>query len=431
MLGTYRFLTFILYPFFITLIYLRSIFNKEDKLRFKEKIFSTAFNIKRDRNRKLIWFHAASIGEALSILPLVEKINNLNKNIDFLITTVTLSSAKLLKKKLTKHNCVVHRYFPLDIERLTEKFLDGWEPDLICFVDSEIWPNFLFKIKEKNIPLILINGRITKKTFKKWNMFPVFAKKVFNNFDLCLPCSIESKKNLKMLQVTKISHIGNLKFSARPEKERFNESDTKTLDAFKVWCAASTHKEEEVVAIKTHLKIKKKFNNVLTVIIPRHVNRTSHIKKITAKFNLNTQILNDKDVIKNDIEILIINSFGVLFKYFNYCKNIFIGKSLIERLKYNGGQNPIEAAKLNCTIYFGPYVYNFQEIYDFLKINNMAEQINNEHDLSDKIIESFEKTKVIDYQNINLLNNYGEKILQDTVTELEKFIKIKNENLKT
>ena len=431
MLLVYRFISYFFFPLFIIIIYFRSIFNKEHKIRYKEKVFSSHFRIYKDNQKKLVWFHAASIGEFLSIVPLINAIDKKYKNINFLITTVTLSSSKLFEKIFNNQSNITHRFLPLDLENLSENFLNNWKPNIVFFVDSEIWPNLLFKIKEKNISLILINGRITKKTFKKWNMFPVFAKKVFNNFDLCLPCSIESKKNLKMLQVTKISHIGNLKFSARPEKERFNESDTKTLDAFKVWCAASTHKEEEVVAIKTHLKIKKKFNNVLTVIIPRHVNRTSHIKKITAKFNLNTQILNDKDVIKNDIEILIINSFGVLFKYFNYCKNIFIGKSLIERLKFNGGQNPIEAAKLNCTIYFGPYVYNFQEIYDFLKINNMAEQINNEHDLSDKIIESFEKTKVIDYQNINLLNNYGEKILQDTVTELEKFIKIKNENLKT
>jgi 3-deoxy-D-manno-octulosonic-acid transferase len=114
-----------------------------------------------------------------------------------------------------------------------------------------------------------------------------------------------------------------------------------------------------------------------------------------------------------------------LFKYFAYCKNIFIGKSLIKKLSAVGGQNPIEAAKLNCKVYFGPYVYNFQEVYDFLKANNMAEQINDEYDLSNKIIKSFESSKDIDSGNIDLLDNYGNKILQHTIIELDKLVDIK------
>ena len=136
-------------------------------------------------------------------------------------------------------------------------------------------------------------------------------------------------------------------------------------------------------------------------------------------------MLNEGDIINNTGEILIINSFGVMSKYFDYCKNIFVGKSLIKKLSTTSGQNPIEAAKLDCKIYFGPYVYNFQEAYDFLKNNNMAEQINNEYDLSDKIIENFKTPKKLNHQNINLLNSHGDKILHNTIVELNKLIKIK------
>ena len=149
MLQVYRYLTYFLFPIFIILIYFRSLFNKEDKKRFKEKIFSSHFMARKDNSKKLIWFHAASIGECLSILPLIDEINNKNNNINFLITTVTLSSSKLLENKLNKYNNIDHRFLPLDIILLVENFLSSWKPDLVCFVDSEIWPNFLFKIKEK------------------------------------------------------------------------------------------------------------------------------------------------------------------------------------------------------------------------------------------------------------------------------------------
>jgi len=428
MFVIYKCLTFILTPFFILLTFCRLILKKEDKLRFKEKIYSSSFNPERDDKKKLIWFHAASIGEVLSILPLIEKINNSNKELEFLITTVTLSSANLLKKTLTRSKNIKHRFFPFDTRNLSKEFLSKWKPDLVCFVDSEIWPNFLFEIKEKDIPLVLINARITKKSFRKWNFFSNFAKEVFNNFDLCLACSEESKNNLKALQVKKLSHIGNLKFTVKIDGEKLNQTNLKILNNFKVWCAASTHEGEEIVAIKTHLEIKKKYKNVLTIIIPRHINRTSDIQKLTSKFNLNSQILNDGDIVNSDKEILIINSFGVLYKYFDYCKSIFVGKSLVKKFKKSGGQNPIEAAKFGCKIYFGPYVYNFQEVYEFLKANNISEQINDEYDLSRKIIKDFSEPKIANEKNINLLNNFGEHILHRTISELNKLEVIKNEN---
>mgnify|MGYP006133020873 CR=1 FL=1 len=428
MLSIYRILTYLLYPLFIILIYLRSILKKEDQVRYREKIFSSSFKSNRNNEKKLIWFHAASIGETLSILPVIIEMNKLQKNIDFLITTVTLSAANLLKKKLDQCSFISHRFFPLDTEDLSEKFLNVWNPSLVCFVDSEIWPNFLFKIKEKKIPLVLINARITRKTFKKWNLFPNFAKKVFGNFDLCLPCSMDSNKNLEKLHVKKLSYIGNLKFSVKIQKENIKEINIRELKKLKVWCAASTHEGEELIVIKTHLEIKKKYKNILTIIIPRHISRVPTIKNLMNKFNLNVQVLKEDDTINADKEILIIDSFGSLNKYFNYCKNIFIGKSLIKKLSHVGGQNPIEAAKSNCKVYFGPYVYNFQEVYDFLKNNNMAEQINGEYDLSKKIIKNFESSEKKKSQNINLLNNYGDKILKDTIIKLNNLAKIRNEN---
>ena len=389
MLQVYRYLTYLLFPLFVFLIYFRSILQKEDKTRYKEKIFSSHFNVNKNNSKKLIWFHAASIGECLSIIPLIDEINNKYKNINFLITTVTLSSSKLIESKLNQYHNIAHRFFPLDVEHLTENFLNNWKPDLVCFIDSEIWPNFLFKIKEKNIPLLLINARLTKKSFNKWKIFLSFAKKVFNNFDLCLVASEESKNNLSKLQVKNLKYIGNLKYSAQNIVDEITDSNKKILNNYKTWCAASTHDGEEIIILKTHIEIKKKYGNILTIIIPRHVNRTFYIKNLSKKFNLNSQVLGDNDLINFNKEILIINSFGVLPKYFNYCKNIFIGKSFLEKKKNVGGQNPIEAAKLGCKIFYGPYVYNFQEVYDRLKSYGIAEKINNEMELAEKIMKNF------------------------------------------
>jgi len=422
MLQVYRYLTYFFFPLLVLIIYFRVIFKKEDKVRFKEKIFSTHFK-SFSNNKKLIWFHVASIGECLSILPLIDELNNNHKNINFLITTVTLSSALLLDKKIKKNKNIFHRFFPLDLNNLADSFLNNWKPNIACFVDSEIWPNFLFKIKEKKIPLLLINARLTKKSFTRWKIISNFAKKVFNNFDLCLAASKESNNNLKELEVKNLKYIGNLKYSVQNNFDELEDSNKKILNNYKSWCAASTHDGEEATILKAHINIKKNYSNLLTIIIPRHVNRSHHIKNLSKKLNLNAQILSENELINPNIEILIINSFGVLPKFFNYCKNIFIGKSLIKKKKNVGGQNPIEAAKSGCKIFHGPYVYNFQEVYDHLKSYDIAEEINNEQELSEELIKNFETPLTTNQKKLNLLNNYGNKILKETALEIEKYLK--------
>ena len=223
MIKFYRIITTLLYPFFILLIILRKFLNKEDKLRYKEKIFSSDFFSNRNDKKKLIWFHAASIGEVQSIFPLVKKLDNENNNLEFLITTVTLSGGNIVKKKFLANKNVIHRYFPLDVDFLVKKFLNKWKPNLVIFVDSEIWPNLIFEIKKRKTPLALINGRLTKKSFNKWMLISKFAKNIFNTFDLCLPANKESEKNLKALSVKNLIYIGNIKFSAEVEKKDLND----------------------------------------------------------------------------------------------------------------------------------------------------------------------------------------------------------------
>ena len=151
MLRIYRSITLCFYPLFIALIYLRKVFKKENSESFKGKLFPSNFLINKDKTKNLIWFHAASIGEAQSVIPLIKKILNELNNTEILITTITQSSAMLIRKNFEKYKNVKHRYLPLDIKFLIDKFLDGWKPNIVLFVDSEIWPNFLLEIKERNI----------------------------------------------------------------------------------------------------------------------------------------------------------------------------------------------------------------------------------------------------------------------------------------
>ena len=161
MLLVYRVFTNILYPFLFLFVYLRVLLKKEDSKRYKEKLLVKNFNVRKSYNKKLIWFHAASIGEFKSIIPIIEKLNINKKEYQFLITTTTITSGNLAENELKRFNNAQHRYIPFDVNYLVDKFLDIWKPEKIFLVDSEIWPNLILKANEKKIPLCLVNARLT------------------------------------------------------------------------------------------------------------------------------------------------------------------------------------------------------------------------------------------------------------------------------
>ena len=236
MLQIYKLLTIFFYPFLIIFTFIRKFFNKEDNERYKEKLFPNHFAIDKNKEKKLFWFHAASLGEAKSIIPLIKKIETSYENIEILITTITLSSGKLMRQKFDSHKNIKHRYLPLDINFLIKKFLNGWQPSLALFVDSEIWPNFLTLIKKKKIPLVLLNGRITQKTFKRWSLIPKFAEKIFKKFDLCLVSNRESKEYLEHFNVKNIKFLGNLKLTDSYISGRSKEFKKEIMSKDKFWC---------------------------------------------------------------------------------------------------------------------------------------------------------------------------------------------------
>ncbi len=418
MILLYRVLTILIYPFLIIFTYYRKTIKKEDPTRFKEKILSSHFKVKRNESSKLIWFHAASIGEFKSIVPIIENLLRDNKDFEILVTTTTLSSGNLASIEFKKFDKVYHRYFPFDVVFLVKNFLKLWKPNFIFLVDSEIWPNLILVAKQNKIPLTLINARLTSKTFQKWMKFPETAKKIFNAFDLCLSSNQETKNYLEKLEARNINFYGNIKLVNKIDEHNIQNSNGKFLQKKRFWVAASTHKGEDLFCMRVHQKIKEKYDDIITIIIPRHINNARDISRISKGLNLKTQLLERNQMILENKEIIIVNSFGVLQDYFKYAKSVFIGKSVLKKFKAEGGQNPIDAANLNCKIYHGPYVYNFEEIYHMLKQINITKKIATYEELSENLVKDLTdplkaKTNTSDY-----LKNLGQKILKDTMKSM-------------
>jgi 3-deoxy-D-manno-octulosonic-acid transferase len=413
--------TYLFYPFAPIYLYFRKLRKKEDSVRFKEKL--SKINIPRD-NGFLIWFHVASIGEAMSILPLVEGCIEEKKIDKILLTSITLSSGKILEKRYKENSKVFHQFLPLDVPIFTNKFLEHWKPNLSIFIDSEIWPNLILQISEKKIPLLLINARITEKSFKRWKLIINFAKKIFEKFDLCISSNKESENFLKILGAKKIKNYGNLKFS-QTKKNISNKLDSSLINKIKnrkVWCAASTHPAEEILCAKTHLKIKKIYENVLTIIIPRHIDRSDKINIELSGLNLKVVFYSKLDEMKQDTDILIIDSYGESLKFYNISKYVFVGKSLAENLTINSGQNPIEPAKLGCKIFHGPNVTNFTEIYGYLKTLGVTNEVKNSDELSLSLVEEFKEDKAKNDKIAEKIENYGQNIFNNVIIELKKYI---------
>lgn len=420
MILFYRVFTRLLYPFLFILIFFRVFFKKEDSKRYKEKILISHFNIKRKYNKKLIWFHAASIGELKSIIPIVQRLN-INSR-EFLITTTTLSSSKIADIEFKKFDNVYHRFFPFDIDFLIRNFLELWKPDYIFLVDSEVWPNLILNAKKLKIPLAIINARITSKSFKKWIKFPKIAAKIFGSFDLCLASNKETEIFLKKLNVKNVKYYGNIKFINDLDKKNLVNQNEEVLINRYFWIAASTHPGEEELCLKTHLLLKKKYDNILTIIAPRHIDRCRNIINLCEKYNINAQILTSNELIESKNEVVILNSFGVLQSYFKYAKSVFMGKSTLKKLEEVGGQNPLEAVKLKCKIYHGPYVYNFKDIYEILKKNNVSTMINNHEDLNEYLTKDFESSHKKNENISKIIAELENKILNSTLKDINNFI---------
>ena len=380
---------------------------KEDIKRFKEKFSITS--LKKPKGN-LVWFHACSVGELKSILPLIKNFEKNKKINNILITTSTLSSSKVYAKFGFKKT--IHQFFPIDTVYLTNKFLNQWKPNKIIFVESEIWPNMLLNIKKRKIPLILLNARITKKTFLKWKKINYFSKNIFLIFNKIFPQNKETKNFLNKLGIKNTKIIGNLKYCDNSFIKKNNHIKNKNFfKNKKIICASSTHKGEESLFGKIHIENKSKINKLLTIIIPRHVDRSQEIKFELDKMNLKVHMHSSNKKVNKNTDIYLVDTYGETNAFYSLSNMVFLGGSLIN----HGGQNPLEPARLGCKILHGPNVSNFKEIYIFLQKIKIAKKFKNEDSLNqminNKILTSVKKKN-------KTLDNIGNKILKKTLGEI-------------
>ena len=413
MFFLYRIIINLIILFSPIIILIRLFKKKEDPIRFKEKF---SFFSKKRGNGKLIWFHGASVGEILSVVPLIQILEK-NKNIArILVTSNTLSSSKVLNNlKLKK---TIHQFFPIDNSYFVKKFLKYWSPSIAIFIDSEIWPNMITNINKKSVPLILLNARINRKSYKKWKKIGVAAKLLFNKFDLCIASSDESKKHLKLLNAKNIKYFGNLKFTQSvTNKNIFNENSKKIFLSKRIWCASSTHNNEEEIAAKVHLRLKKRNPNTLTIIIPRHIYRANKITNRLEELGLKVHSHSSSSRIAGNTDVYLVDTYGNTKMFFSICKTVFLGGSLIK----HGGQNPLEAARYGCQILHGPNIWNFREIYNLLNRYKVSYKVNNIKQITKKISMGFSNKKS-DKKIKSKLNSLGNKILKITLKEIDYFI---------
>ena len=391
------------------IIVFRILKGKEDIVRFKEKFCLIS---KRRRSGKLIWFHGSSVGEIMSALPIINKYDNDNSIDQILVTSSTLSSSKILEKY--KFKKVDHQFFPIDHFFFSKVFLNYWKPHLAIFLESEIWPSMYREIKFKKIPLLLLNARITKNTFKRWSKFKKHSSKIFNLIDIAYPQNKETKNYLKQLGVKEINLIGNIKFIENV-KNKNDDIDKRLKLQFKkhkICVAASTHANEELFAAKTHMILKKKNKKLITVLIPRHINRLNEINNELKTLKL--KIINHSSKVKSlkNIDIYVVDTFGESKKFYKIATTVFLGGSVVNK----GGQNPLEPARYGAKILHGPNIQNFTEVYHFLKSLKISKEIKDPTQFAKQVVFKKNMTKVKKIKKI------GDVIFKNTIKELNKNI---------
>ena len=405
----YQILLSIILCFSPIIVIVRILKNKEDKFRFKEKF--CLFSKKRGSG-KLIWFHGSSVGEILSVVPVIKKYENDKSISKILITSSTLSSSKVLEK--IKFKKTIHQFYPIDHIFFSKRFLSHWKPDVAIFLESEVWPSMFKSIKNNNILLILLNARITKKSFNRWNKVKKFSYSIFSLVDKAYSQNLETKDYLKKLNVKNIKSTGNLKFIEHDMLE-INRTDKKLFIQFKkykTFVAASTHNTEELFAAKTHILLKKKIKNIITIIIPRHIHRVDQIISQISGLGLNiVSHKSNKKKLRN-IDIYLVDTFGESKKFYKLATTVFLGGSIIKR----GGQNPLEPARFGAKILHGPNTDNFKDVYKYLNQLKISSTINSPQQCANSII--FKKNM----KKVKKMRYLGTTILKKTLNELDKSI---------
>jgi 3-deoxy-D-manno-octulosonic-acid transferase len=307
----------------------------------------------------LVWIHGASVGESLSALPIIDRLQARSPGLAILVTSGTKTSAQILTRRLPPGS--FHQFLPIDQPAAVKRFLDHWRPHAGLIMESELWPNLLLMASARNIPLALLNARMSERSFNRWLRARRMARALLSTFDICLAQDTSIAGRLESLGARSIAVIGNLKYAAPPLP-----ADDRALDALRsaiggrpIWLAASTHEGEEAIIGHVHAALKEATPPILTILVPRHPHRGAEIAGVLTDMGHRVVLRSQGSEITAATDIYIADTIGELGVFYRLTDIVFMGGSLVP----HGGQNPLEPARLNCAILYGPHTENFFTIY--------------------------------------------------------------------
>lgn len=325
---------------------------------------------------RVIWLHGASVGELLSIIPLVGRLQA--RGVTVLVTTVTRTAAALAARRLP--DGAIHQFMPWDVPAFVERFLDHWRPDLAIFAESELWPNLILRTTARGTPLIQVNGRMSERSFRGWQRVPRSIKALFSRFELCLMQTVDDARRVEALGAPRVSTTGNLKFDV-PAPEAEPEAAMALAQAVgrrPVFLAASTHEGEDEIVLEAHRIMAPRLANLLTIIAPRHPERGDAIAALAEGSGLQACQRARGELPRARHAVYVADTLGEMGLFYRAAPVAFLGGSLIR----HGGQNPIEPGKLGAAILHGPHVFNFAAVYAALAENQAARQVTDADDLA-------------------------------------------------
>jgi len=328
----------------------------------------------------LVWIHGASVGEVLSVLPVVEHIRK--QGFTVLVTSGTVTAAQTVAQRMPAGT--LHQYVPLDAPRFVNTFLDHWRPGLALIAESEFWPNLLIETSNRNIPLVLVNGRLSQRSFTRWKKAKKTARALLSSFDLCLTQDADVADRLEQLGAKRVLSTGNLKFDVLPPPadEHDMQEMKRTIHGRPLFLAASTHRGEDEDVIEAHIEVMEKIPNLLTIIVPRHPERGGEIAQLIQEYQLVPAMRSRNHLPDRGTHIYVADTIGELGLFYRLAPIVFMGGSLIK----HGGQNPIEPAKLDTAILHGPYVHSFTSIYSDLNRQRAAATVTDVHSLATSLL---------------------------------------------
>lgn len=422
-IGIYNTLVRTLYPIVIRrYIEKRKKMGKEDVKRFNERVGRPT---KPRPAGRLIWLHGASVGESISMLPLINRLLEIYPDAHVMVTTGTTTSAEVMAKRLPER--AFHQYLPIDNPVFAARFIRHWQPTIALWFESEFWPGMLSTIKRRNIPLILINGRISNKSFKRWQQFDFVIKEILDCFTACLGQSEEDAYRLRALGAKDAMCLGNLKYAGLPipvDEEKKKEIQDE-IGERPVWLVSSTHSDEESKIGRYLKELSAKHEGLLTIIAPRHPTRGVEIRDILQdKYQLKTALRSANEKIQPETEVYIADTIGEMGIWYELCPIVFIGGSLIP----HGGQNFMEPSRCRDAVIVGPHMHNFTDAMNRAKRADGIIQVDETVDLIDMVDQLLSNKELLDAKR-SLAYNWATseaKVLDGIAEKIQGYME--NEN---